>query len=110
MPSPQTSPPFDWTKTMVLPEHTGRIPKAFLDAELRALGQRAYDREYRCVFDSSDAAAFTWAQIDGAFSTEGPTPPLKPAFGEEDPVIDPRNAFGYDPFQRRFAASLRSTG
>ena len=53
------------------------------------------------MFDSSDASAFTWAQIDGAFSTEGPTPPLKPAFGEEDPVIDRQSAFANDPFQPR---------
>ena len=101
----------DWTKTIVMPEDTGRIPQAFLEAELRALGQRAYDREYRCVFDSSDASAFTWAQIDGAFSTEGPTPPLKPAFGEEDPVIGRQSAFANDPFQpRRFAGKFRSEG
>ena len=47
----------DWQKTMVLPEDTGRIPPAFLEAERRALGERAYDREYRCQFDSSDANA-----------------------------------------------------
>ena len=50
-------------------------------------------------------------QIDGAFSTEGPTPPLKPAFGEEDPVIGRESAFPNDPFQpRQFAATFRSEG
>ena len=99
----------DWKKTMVLPEDTGRIAQAFLDAELRALGERAYEREYRCVFDSSDAKAFTWDRIDAAFYTEGPTPPLKPTFGEEDPVIGRQSAFANDPFQpRQFAGKFRS--
>ena len=94
----------DWQKTMVLPEDTGRIPPAFLEAERRALGERAYDREYRCQFDSSDANAFSWDRIDAAFDTEGPTPPLKPAHGEEDPVVARELAFADDPFRPRRSA------
>ena len=88
----------DWHKTMVLPEDTGRIPPAFLEAERRAIGERAYDREYRCKFDSSDANAFSWDRIDAAFDTEGPTPPLKPTHGDEDPVVARELAFADDPF------------
>ena len=68
------------------------------------MGERAYDREYRCVFDSSDASAFSWTQIDNAFgAVEGPVPRLKPTDAEEDPVRSRELAFTGDPFAHRTA-------
>lgn len=92
----------DWMKLEAKPQDTGRISQAFLDAERRALGPRAYAREYENVFDSDDASVFSLVDIDAAFGTViVPTPPLKPAGATEaglDPVTNTQPAFTRDPF------------
>ena len=49
-------------KTMVLPEDTEQDLAGVSRCGTKGVGERAYDREYRCEFDSSDANAFSWDQ------------------------------------------------
>jgi hypothetical protein len=81
-----------WLRVEARPEQTGRIPASFLAAERRALGERAYSREYENSFDAVDSSAFDFAAIDAAFAPDDPRP-APPPTAEGETVIRREPAF-----------------
>jgi hypothetical protein len=73
-----------WTYVAASIEDTGAIPAEFLAAERRALGERAYAREYLLAYDSTDTLVFSPEALDALFGVDPAVPPQ----GEEsDPVV-----------------------
>jgi len=57
-----------WKRVMVTAEQCPRIPAAFLAEERETLGDWWYFQEYFCLFQDSQTAAFTFDDIQKAFS------------------------------------------
>jgi hypothetical protein len=81
-----------WLRVEARPEDTGRIPADFLAAERRALGERAYAREYENSFDATDSAAFALDAIDAAFAPSDPRP-APPPLVEGETILRREPAF-----------------
>ncbi len=65
-----------WHRVKVTAEECPRISRDFLAEEKDAMGQRLYDREYRCVFSSGDDAVFDYDAIQRAMTTPASGPAL----------------------------------
>lgn len=66
----------DWNKTKITADQCPRISKAFLARERLRKSSSVYDREYNCVFKSSDDAAFDHDSIEAALVEESEYLPL----------------------------------
>jgi hypothetical protein len=81
-----------WSYIAVRASEAGIVPPAFLAAERRMLGERAYRREYELAYDSTESLFFDRDAIAAAFGeVEMPAPP-EPA-GDPDPVLHRAPAF-----------------
>jgi hypothetical protein len=60
----------DWHRTRVSAKDCPRITQAFLDEELRELGQQRFSEEYGLEFLDPDEGVFPTAIIDAAFTQE----------------------------------------
>jgi hypothetical protein len=68
--------PGDWERVRVTADQVPRITKEFLAEERRALGDRWFNQEYRCSFESTVDAVFSFDDIQAALSAD-----VKPLFG-----------------------------
>jgi len=66
----------DWRQIKITADHCPRISPEFLEQERRSLGERWYNQEYMCSFESSLRQFFSSEEIERAFSTDDP-----PLFG-----------------------------
>jgi hypothetical protein len=81
-----------WSYIAVKASEAGIVPTAFLAAERRVLGERAYMREYELEYDSTESLFFDRDAIAAAFGeVELPAPP-EPV-GDPDPVLHRAPAF-----------------
>jgi hypothetical protein len=65
----------EWERVKVTAAECSRIKPEFLEEERRVLGPRIYEREYGCVFSSTDDAAFDYDSVMAAM-VPGGEPPL----------------------------------
>ena len=64
-----------WERVAVTAEECTRIPRAFMDQERRALGDRWYRQEYECSFEEVEGTVFAHADIQTALD-----PTVEPLF------------------------------
>jgi Terminase large subunit, T4likevirus-type, N-terminal len=58
----------DWSRVRVTADQVPRITKEFLAEERRALGDRWFNQEYQCSFESTIDAVFDYRDIQAALS------------------------------------------
>jgi hypothetical protein len=60
----------DWVRVRVPAEECPRIPKAFLEEERSAMGDRGFRQEYQCEFEDSVSSVFDMDLVERAFTDD----------------------------------------
>lgn len=81
-----------WSYIAVRASEAGIVPPAFLAAERRVLGERAFMREYELEYDSTESLFFDRDAIAAAFGGVEMPAPAEPV-GDPDPVLHRERAF-----------------
>lgn len=69
----------DWERIEVPATNVPRIPKKFLDSELKDLGEWWFQQEYMCQFNDAIGSLFSYDDIQAAFKED-----IQPLFGDVD--------------------------
>jgi hypothetical protein len=77
----------DWRRIQARVEDCSYLDQATLDAERRALGDKAFKREYLSIFGDAEELFFNLASIEAAAGTVSvPVPP--PTAPDDDPIVE----------------------